>query len=496
MNAERLIELLKTPLGSPQKELTLFARHHDVLRFFASQVACEDLANVFRGAFPAWSEAAPLPSAIGAVAVPVTLDHKTSLPMAAEAAVLPVKWAVSSGNTSGGLPQSLSDCAQRVLEHSRRSLRLQEQYREMLNLNWTLQWSMSSWKDVDLTQLLLLPESAFAPLSAGLLAAVSRVALSRDFFCTGQWDEEHSRWFVNNQTLQRKLQKAVDLGYRRFVVPSRSKSTLENFLQLRELGTDVVQTKTLYDDADLDAALAGVLTIAGSPPRIDSPLDDRESWYDSIRDELSARAFYESHLMQDAVAVAKRHLASGSIDNWEPTTIVSIVSNSSELIKLATQTFHPENCVLIHTGGAISKQVLELTRWLEKQRSQATKPNCPRYEDPEKTEVPDNVDSLAQIVQLVSAIPRTIDPATGSSGVLLDVTPGKRTMTLAILQGAQKGDRILCWWHDTSAYNRRAKPLSVQPLIWEVRESGGLIPICPLSEAKPQLALGTIMDMN
>jgi hypothetical protein len=472
MNADELIQLLGKRPGSSREELKGLARNHDVLRFFLNASGRGEIAEVFRDEYPGWREQASLPASPGAVGVPVTLDHQRKLPMAAEAAVLPVRWTYAA-EQSGMLPASLVDCARRVLDRARQSPRWQDQYRDRLQADWTLQWSLDAWQNVDFSQLSLLPESAFAPLSVGLLSALADVALSRDLFCSGQWDEEQCRWHVNNQTLLRKLQQSLDLGYRRFVVPASSKATVENFLKLHETAVESLQTKTLQDATDLDTALAGVLVIGGSSPQPDDPLPDRESWYDSLRDEESAREFYETHLLSDAIRVAKDHLGKGELAGWSPQTLVSIVSHSAELIKLASLMFAPKHCVLIHTGGSIGKSVTKLTQWFDESSDR------PGYADPNSSEVPDDVDSLEKIVSIVGSLPRNIDPATGSSGVLLDVTPGKRTMTLAILQAAQQGDRILCWWHDTSRYNRRAKPLSIQPLIWQVQVSGGLVPLCP-----------------
>lgn len=477
MTTELLMKLLAAPLHGRSEELRPVARNHDVLRYFVNEAAVKELNEVFHSEVQNWRERVPLPMKSGTVMVPVSIDYRRPLPLAAEAALLPIHW-TDCDSDSENVPRGLQMLAQDVLEHARRSPRLRDQYGDRLSRRWTIQWALDAWQKADFSDLPLSPESAYAPLSVGLVSAISGLPLIREFFCTGQWNAATASWNVNRQTLERKLGAAIDLGLRRFVVPASSSRTLEHYLEGKVGGERVeLQTAVLRDDPDLDAAIADANVIAGWPPKREDSLEVRERWYDSIRDESTAREFYDSHLIDDAKEAASEQLEKSDLHQWSPDTLVSLVSHSSELIRLAALTFRPKRCILIHTdeqsGGSIKQALCDLRNWFGQDKGRAP------HGGPDYVQVSGTMESLDKIVEVISEVPRGAVDSDGKSGVLIDVTPGKRTMILAMLQGARAGDRVLCWWHDTAPHNRRAIPSSVQPLIWKVQVSGGLVPLCP-----------------
>ena len=66
---------------------------------------------------------------------------------------------------------------------------------------------------------------------------------------------------------------------------------------------------------------------------------------------------------------------------------------------------------------------------------------------------------LRTITQQVQLIQRQPDD------LLIDATPGKRVMQLAMAEAVQPGDRMLCWFHEFDSQSRRPKPFTVEPLL-------------------------------
>ncbi len=208
---------------------------------------------------------------------------------------------------------------------------------------------------------------------------------------------------------------------------------------------------------------------AGDKPTPNDPLSRKEPWYDSLHDNESARDFYQTHLLDDAVTQSQCTLQAAGLGDWQPTDMISIVSNSDELILLAAKVFRPMRCHLIYTNDAIGAMKARFDR-VANQLTAIGKTPLP-------IEVPDSAGSLLAIANAVQQIARL---NTGSNDVLIDVTPGRRAMQMAMLQTAKKSDRVLCWWQDTSIKTRRAMPCTnLQPLIWEVTTDNGLSPHCP-----------------
>jgi len=88
-----------------------------------------------------------------------------------------------------------------------------------------------------------------------------------------------------------------------------------------------------------------------------------------------------------------------------------------------------------------------------------------------------DADALNKIAQIVASLPRD------DGDILIDVTPGRLAMQMAMQQSAKVSDRVLCWWQNTSVKTRRATPVTnLTPLVWRVTTDNGLVSLC--SEAK------------
>ncbi|MCM2374006.1 hypothetical protein [Aporhodopirellula aestuarii] len=463
MNSRLLLELLALPLTCARSDLNRVAEQSAVLQWFVRPEGWDELrenSNLSK----AWSALPQMPVQPGVCGVGVFLHRTAKFPFADDAAILPVKWCLDP-QEKNRLPQSLVRCGQLVLGEMRTASSASD-LKEMLDQPWCIDWAHPEWEGVEFHDLPLTADSAFAPLTVALRSALCAIPLASDFFATGEY--HGGSWRVNNDTLGKKITTAFRLGFRRFAVPKSSEPVLTRTLtglpQTSAGGS--IQQCSLLDHSDPYQGTEAACEIAGHQPDPRSPLARREAWYDSIHSNQKAREFYETHLLDSAVESACTVLANNGQSAWRPTEMVSIVSNSDELAILAAKVFRPHTCHLIFTGGETGSMRSRYERVALHLAKLGFRP-VPHA-------VRDSAASLQDISRVVAGITR------GQGDILIDVTPGRRAMQMAMLQSARQSDRVLCWWQDTSVRTRRAIPVTnLTPLLWKVTVDNGLLPLCP-----------------
>jgi hypothetical protein len=379
-----------------------------------------------------------------------------------------------------GLPTSLVQLAEDVKGWLGDSGTLRERYGK-LESRWRIEWSdLNDWNGVDLSELSLSPESAWAPLAVGLISAISQIAVSNELMITGCWDSRQNRWMVGLDTLQFKLKSAIRWGRTKFAVPKEALETAKKAIReiVSELNNEpdrqlpvslspdeIDEQVTALTDRTEDPfiAIRPALWFAGMEPGESE--GERANYYLERPTSKNAREYFVDRLLNDIVTKQREHLRRDhQILTWQPESLVSIISHSPELVLLAASLFHPRECHLIYTEETDSNMrpyFDEIAAWLSRTKSR-----------PIPHPVKDDRSGLSELHQLVSQLPRPHEHT-----VLIDSTPGRRPMSLALLQGAKKGDRILCWWTDTCVHTRRPRPFSEFPLLWEVMGEGILKPL-------------------
>jgi hypothetical protein len=402
----------------------------------------------------------------GHLTVPVVLRTHHEWPMAARAFLLPLCW--QSGPHSPLTPQSLRELADSVLIEMFKSKSLREHFPEA-RTDWGIHWSEARWQDVDLADLAVSPESAYAPLAIGLASAVQDQRLATELLTTGHRNPDSGRWEAHAETLKLKLAAGIEAGKKKFAVPRGDVDAVKGYCKLNQIDVQVVGLED--DPGDLYRAVQPAVLLAGMEPGPQAPRADRVTWYLTRPANEEAAVFYQRAIMNDVIGDMKMVLESAGLKQWRPEHLVSIVSVSDELVVLALELFSPTYCHLIYTrdNQDMKRRFKNIATWVENENmvSGANKITL------QPVPIEDSHGSLGTLVTVVEELERN-----GNSGsVLIDSTPGKRAMSMSVLQGSKRGDRVLCWWHDTHPGTRRALPFSLEMLLWEVGSDRALIPL-------------------
>lgn len=402
----------------------------------------------------------------GHLTVPVVLRAHHQWPMAAPAFLLPLCW--QSGSHSPLTPQSLRELADRVLMEMFESKSLHEHFPEARS-DWGIRWCEPGWEDFDLVDLAVWPESAYASLAIGLASAVQDQTLATELLATGYRNPDSGKWEVNATTLSLKLDAGIEAGKKTFAVPSVYVDAVKGSFRLNEVQGQVVGLED--DPKDLYRAVQPAVLLAGIEPGPHASRADRVTWYLTRPTHEEAANFYRRLILDEVIGDMKKVLESAGLGQWRPEHLVSIVSDSEELVVLALELFSPKYCHVIYTwkNENMKYRFKKIETWIEDKNRASAEDQISL----EPVRIEDSHAALGQLVTVVGDLSRNED----SGSVLIDSTPGKRAMSMAALQGGKAGDRVLCWWHDRHPGTRRAIPFSLKMLLWEIGSDRALIPL-------------------
>lgn len=407
----------------------------------------EELANLTGN--EAWRKSIRAVSQPGLAMVPVVVDDRNRYPLLAPAAILPVRWTESPVH-GDGLPQTLLEVAQRVREALSQSTVADRLAKGESIREFHLNWVDTCWSDWDFQNLPLSADSAFASLAIGLLSAVRDTPIHSDFLATGAYHD--GQWRVSG--LEFKLQHAVEHGFTRVAVPYADRR--------RASDRPFPAVEALHNNMDLGEAIQAACLLAGDRPGKDAPLRNRLAWYHALTSPKQAFEYYCECLIDDVVKLAREKIRPFDIAPGIVDDLITIQSNSDELVLLSARVFQPKRLHVIHAGEGMAE------RW---RRSEAEIRRMLRDVETTAYAVSDDLTGLDSIRQIIANLPRrdvSMD-CRSQSGVLIDALPGRRVMSLAMTDASRVGDRMICWWQDQHPPTKRPEPMSLKPLVWECR---------------------------
>lgn len=476
MKTAELSELLQ--LEDPAAIVDLVGKNPSLLRWFVDPqkrlAIAERLGDTTLREL--WKRPLEIVNQPGHFLVPTVLQQSERWNLAAKAFLLPLKWIENP--IASSVPDPLSQLGDHIVAELQLSKRLSEQLHtrnqhSRIESHWGIAWSSDDWLNVDFKDLQLSPESAWAPMAIGLVSAILGESLAPTILATGFWCESEGRWEVGGKTLNHKLQVGYDSGMRTFALPAASTDAARGYFNV--LGVRDATVIALNDDpSDAYSRVIPALLQAGVEPDQTASREDKVAWYLSRPTNIKGDDYYRQNLLEEIASERRNELAKFHLENWQPDHLISIISNSDVLIPLATLVFRPKHIHLIHTPDTaafkgMGKRYNAIKDWLSASKSRLPFLENVHIEEP--IILGDELTALPQFVQTLSSLSRP----TMDNHVLVDATPGKRAMQLAMMQGARRGDRILCWWHDTHPATRRPLPFSEKMLLWEVAVDGALV---------------------
>lgn len=313
--------------------------------------------------------------------------------------------------------------------------------------------------DLDLSDFPFSAESAGAVLMGGLIVAASRARLSPSVWGTGRWSESDDIVPVSN------IVEKVELAVRnprilKLFVPHEN---LDEARRAAEHYQSVASSVEICEfgerGASVYARFGNWLAAHDVPPEPDAPIEVRSKYCVRWRrwNESKADDYYNSHLLDDIIARCRDKIP-GEFADVQPRLLVSVVSNSPELIDIGVGIWRPDCCILLYTTSP------DMSGALEKARASIRKRRPGIHV--EALEIRDG-DDVAQLARQVRA--KVADPASGSGDVVYDVTPGTKLMSLALFRAARDDD-LICYL-SSRMVERRAVPGTEQPQVWKKRDA-------------------------
>ena len=371
-----------------------------------------------------------------------------------EALLLPVCWEKGT-HPDNRLPVKLLDLADDILDSLCR-------YAEGRTETWagslcSDDWSLCAAVDVDLGGFEIDPKSAAVSLMAGLLVVASGGKPNPKIVATGAWKAGVGIESIGGLGPKTQL-AACSPGVQMLFVPEFQQPGAEQFAdEIRANGSggplDIKSLKTTTSDPL--RALSDLLAELEMPPSDNAEFTERKDHYLRLvgwnRD--GAQRYYRNRLLSEIVARCRTKVqaqtSDGSFD-----VLATILTRNYDLAVIAVGAFRPNRCILFFTDD--TKKHLndcreQMAPWLAKDRVQ-----------------PIEIDAEADVESLAQTISDTLRPVCDQK-LVIDLTPGKKTMTLAMYEAAPPA-AMLYYLHNKWR-GRIVEPDSENPDVWSKHNS-------------------------
>ena len=422
--------------------LATFLLHPSIL-----DKARQCLTNVFSEA-EAMSYVAKFKGACWVVAVTRTGQE---FPGLNDAIVLPVQWRNDREEEDGQLPRGLRTLANEV--------RKQFANAQQTGRNWTLHPIQGL--ELERVPHKLLEgcyESAWAPLAGGLLLAMRDGLPERTVWATGAWNPCHGIESVEG--MEKKLCVAARFGAKVFFLPDVNKNQVQKLAADHGIELDVFPSQTGPEGPR--KTLQGFLDRFEHLADQSDSAEKRAESYLRIRDARQARQYYGSHILPELADKYRAGLA-GQLRASPCQTLVTVVSKSPELVYLAHAVLMPHTSLVLYdeSDGDIREVIPEVQEWLGRDMNRRAELLRFPY-----------VENIAELTRTFRTLLSEHFVAGDSKGMIIDVTPGKKAISLALIAAAPPDARFL-YWHHTQK-NGRSIPFKEQPEIFALDMNGRL----------------------
>jgi len=411
---------------------------------------------------------------IGLAAIPVVMNQLRQLSSASDAAVLPLRWTIRSQHHTG-VPDPIVQVAEQIRERFRDDPDTASRMGEQSLNEFHLEWSAEGWGNVDFHDVVISAESAAAGLMIGLASAIERVPVKATFIASGALSDQSSdgsrtqTWKAEG--IQRKCRHALAIGFERFALPAdaitRFDQTAESEKQKSpsDSSDDIsllrLPLESIKPETGVWQSLASLRVLAGSPPDLDSSIDERVAWYHSLASSNTVETYYADYLLGDVADCLRKRIASfGTISPIG--SVCGVYSHAVGLLPLFVAVHRPQKLLVL-----IGQDVPQAKRdQFDKQVRNVSKEIEIDFHDVSSD------DPIGSIENVVINMDRT-------QPVVLEALSGYRDWSLGMVLAAQPGDLIVNWRSETKAHSRRAEPFSLMPTVWQADAQGHLQRIKP-----------------
>ncbi len=386
----------------------------------------------------------PLPRQPGCCCVPIVNRLADQCRLLRRAFVLPLQWSVNTGHDPR-LPKGLADIANQVSA-------LLVQLGRVPGSEWGLHLAPTTGLETwDLSELGLDRRSAWPGLASGLILAADGRRPDTQVWSTGEWNG--SKGFVNidPQGLEEKLDLALEFGVRVFFVPPEQVKTAEAHLATKDGHQLRVHGFETPEKNDFMQAARKYMAQAGVAPGRDEPFEARRQHYLDQVEAVAKREYYISHILDELATFFRSQFPPGL--RW--THLVTVASDSPELVPLMVTAAQPQHCLLLFTDNYEGqKQVAEAAIG-------KTGVDCSVLATRFSMSTIDE-DFGREIERFTAGVP--------AEDVLIDLTPGNKVMSLSLaFSAAPRGAYLIYVRHEYEG--KRVKPALLPTLLRQAGES-------------------------
>ncbi len=373
-----------------------------------------------------------------------------ALSLLREAFLLPLRWRQDEAHAPG-LPLELRSLAETVVEQ----------------MGAGGLWGLWPGEELDLDRadssgaMGLACASGWASLSAGLILARKNLRPRSEVWASGVWKADG---LAEADELPAKLELARDWGVSRFFVPVWQMSQARQNLATHGIvGIEVDGLEATAARKPSEALRTYLSHLSGEPAPPD-PADQSGKQFNVCKEyhklftRQAGRAFYRSHLLPTIVQRCRQHLRL----DWQPTHLVTVASDSSELILLAGRMLQPQKMLVLHTPEykqETTQTASELALAEETGAIVLIPGQFPYEGDMER----DGRAMLGHIQPFLAGV--------AQDRVVFDLTPGTKLMLLTLERLARRhfpGSWLLYLKHRTP--DGRPEPGTEFPLLWRAGE--------------------------
>jgi hypothetical protein len=370
-----------------------------------------------------------VPAELGRCHVVLVNREPERLRLLRPAFLFPVCWRAGGGHAAG-LPAALRRLADQVVK-------ARPPQPEGAS-PWGLHPAFGSGQeDLDLSALEMGFDSAWAPLAAGLLLADQGITTCRDVWATGTWDRYSGVGQVEG--LAAKLDLAREHEARYFFLPLPQRHEAEEWVQ-KNAATSPRLGFLQPDERgrQREVVLRPLLTELGMPPDMREPLPTRARYF-ALLPATHPRAYpyYRESILPEVVERLRR-LREERWPDWRPSHLVTILSTSEELVPLAAGALAVRHVLICYTpDGEKGRLSIAAGRLRGDLAARGIACTLAPFRDGSPLEIEA---ALRPHVQAFTA-------GAGPNDVVLDMTPGKKPMTLALERLAPAGSWLVYWRH-------------------------------------------------
>jgi len=400
-----------------------------------------------------------LPISLGSCWVLFVL--KGVFPLLRPAVLLPLRW--QRNGSHRGLPPALQLLAEKVVDQFRVS-------NHGADCDWRLELS---WPAVDLQFLeadQVSVESGWASLFGGLLLASQGRLPSPDVWITAAWHPDHGLDRVDS--LRAKLELAVAWQARTMFVPAVNGDA--DYFDLDSVQNGKLTVKRLERNpkpSTPQVALSKYLAQLGQPPNKEEPFELRCVHYANI-EKKPANDYYWSDLFDEVVDRCRANLLKQHPD-CKPTHVVSIVATNPSNTALLPAVLRATHCLLFYDQSAEFEQSSEKSSHSDilriandVKRKLKGKPYDAKC-SLNSLFLGNRCNELRQVHDALKSFSVGIAP----QRLIFDLTPGFKSLTLALRDVAPVGSWFAYCRHHQQAHDNRIRPGSENFECWQADNS-------------------------